>query len=112
MKNWFFLSALIFGCAKTPTPFKLVPQQSSSKELLIGLHALSDQVVWACGTGGTVLFTQDGGENWIPFIYKQADTLQFRDIHAWDENKVALMSAGKVKLHKSSCLTGQIALGM
>ena len=69
-------------------------QDSGVKESLRGLHVISDSVVWASGTGGTVLRTLDGGESWSAFKVKGAEELDFRDIHAFDERVAIVTSAG------------------
>lgn len=61
---------------------------------LRGLSVVSDKVVWASGSKGTVMLTQNGGKKWKsinPVGYKNKD---FRDIHAWNAKEAIVMSAG------------------
>ncbi len=41
-----------------------VAQTSGTTATLRSIRAVNDNVVWACGTGGVVLKTTDGGTNW------------------------------------------------
>ena len=42
-----------------------VLQESHSTASLRGIHAVSKDVAWASGSGGTVLRTVDGGAHWM-----------------------------------------------
>lgn len=69
-------------------------QESGTKQLLIGLDAHDERVVWAGGTRGTFVRTVDGGATWHVGRVREADTLQFRDVHAIDERSALLLSIG------------------
>ena len=70
------------------------PQHSGTTESLRGIHAVSDKIVWASGSGGTYLRTTDGGLHWLPSIVPGAEALDFRDVHAVDERTAYLLSIG------------------
>lgn len=59
-----------------------------------GLSVVSEKVVWASGTGGTVIRTIDGGKNWDVIKVPDADKLDFRDIEAFDANTAYILSIG------------------
>lgn len=59
-----------------------------------GLDVVSEKVVWASGTGGTVIRTTDGGETWKIFRVQGAENLDFRDIEAFDEKTAYVLSIG------------------
>ncbi len=59
-----------------------------------GLDVVSESVVWASGTGGTVIRTVDGGTTWSVMTIKGAEKLDFRDIEAFDENTAYVLSIG------------------
>lgn len=61
---------------------------------LRGLSVVSDKVVWASGTEGTVLRTGDGGENWSVMSVAGAEKLDFRGIHAFDGRTAVIISSG------------------
>lgn len=58
------------------------------------IRAVSLQVVWASGSGGTVIKTLDGGKSWSIMKVNGAETLDFRDIVAFDANHALVMSSG------------------
>jgi photosystem II stability/assembly factor-like uncharacterized protein len=51
-------------------------------------------VVWASGTGGTVIRTLDGGKNWTAIVVPGAETLDFRGIRAFDDKTAVIISSG------------------
>jgi photosystem II stability/assembly factor-like uncharacterized protein len=70
------------------------PQTSGTDVQLRGISAVSGQVAWASGAKGTVLRTLDGGETWIKVSVPGAEALDFRDIHAFDQNTAFALSIG------------------
>ncbi len=73
---------------------RLTEQESGTDVLLQAISAVDDQVVWVSGHGGTFARTTDGGLNWSARVVAGADTLQFRDVDAFDARTAYLMSAG------------------
>ncbi|HST50071.1 WD40/YVTN/BNR-like repeat-containing protein [Jatrophihabitans sp.] len=59
-----------------------------------GLSAVSARVAWVGGYDGTVLRTVDGGRHWSDVSPAGADTLQFRDVQAFDPRHAVAMAAG------------------
>jgi photosystem II stability/assembly factor-like uncharacterized protein len=70
-------------------------QNADTKASLRGLVVVSSNVIWASGTGGTVLRTIDGGKNWSVIKVPDAEKLDFRDIEAFDENTAYVLSIGE-----------------
>jgi photosystem II stability/assembly factor-like uncharacterized protein len=60
---------------------------------LRGVSAVSESVVWACGSNGTVLRTEDGGLVWHPLTVT-ADPIYFRDVDAIDARTAYVLSIG------------------
>ena len=75
--------------------FSLTEQQSGTDALLIAMSILDEETVWMSGTQSTFLRTQDGGKSWELFSHPEIDTFQYRDIHAFDDESVALLSIGE-----------------
>src|SRR5690606_10070001 len=73
---------------------KLTPQESGTTALLQAVSAVSERVVWVSGHRGTALRTTDGGAAWERLSVPDADSLQFRDIHAIAERTAYALSAG------------------
>ncbi|HEY3936378.1 MAG TPA: hypothetical protein VGL97_03060 [Bryobacteraceae bacterium] len=69
-------------------------QPSGTTASLRGLDAVSPQVVWASGTKGTYLVTTDGGSHWRSGIVPGAESLDFRDVEAFDANTAYLLLSG------------------
>jgi photosystem II stability/assembly factor-like uncharacterized protein len=61
---------------------------------LRGLSAVSHRVVWASGTGGTVIRSADGGATWSRCPIPGTDTLDFRDIDAVSDSTAYVLSIG------------------
>lgn len=59
-----------------------------------GLSVVSEKVVWASGTGGTVIRTFNGGKTWNVTTVLGAEKLDFRDIEAFDANTAYVLSIG------------------
>ncbi|MBX7053330.1 MAG: hypothetical protein K1X36_00110 [Pyrinomonadaceae bacterium] len=59
-----------------------------------GLSVVNDKVIWASGTGGTVVRTIDGGKKWDVIQVPDAAKLDFRDIEAFDASTAYILSIG------------------
>ena len=59
-----------------------------------GLSVVNEKVIWASGTGGTVIRTLDGGKRWDVIQVPDAAKLDFRDIEAFDANTAYILSIG------------------
>jgi photosystem II stability/assembly factor-like uncharacterized protein len=70
------------------------PVPLSTTASLRGLSAVSDKVVWASGTEGTVIRTVDGGKTWSVIRVPGAERLDFRGIHAFDGRSAVIISSG------------------
>lgn len=67
---------------------------TGSRASLRGLSAASDDVIWTCGSHGTVLRSLDAGSSWIECGPSDFSELEFRSIHAWDARSACIASAG------------------
>ncbi|MFI5841343.1 WD40/YVTN/BNR-like repeat-containing protein [Catenuloplanes sp. NPDC051500] len=79
------------GAPSTPS-WQLTETGSTAR--LRGLSVVSPQVVWASGSAGTVLRTTDAGRHWASVGPAGAETLQFRDIEAFDARRAVALSIG------------------
>src|SRR5215471_6941114 len=61
---------------------------------LRGLSVVNEKVIWASGTGGTVIKTVDGGSNWSVITVPGAESLDFRGIRAFDDKSAVMISSG------------------
>jgi photosystem II stability/assembly factor-like uncharacterized protein len=70
------------------------PQSTGTTSELRGLSALDAKHAWASGSGGTILRTRDG-KRWEKLPPPSGgEALDFRDIEAFGDDAVVLMSAG------------------
>ncbi|MCA9125967.1 MAG: hypothetical protein KDB22_02740 [Planctomycetales bacterium] len=67
---------------------------TGSTASLRGLCATDDQVLWSCGANGVVVRSRDGGKHWQKCGPLQFQSLEFRSIHAWDQDNACIASAG------------------
>ena len=77
-----------------PAPPRVTTQPVGGNALLFAVHAVNDRVVWASGTGGTVLRTTDGGTTWRLRPVPGSDSLQFRDVHAFGADTAYVLAIG------------------
>ena len=75
-------------------------QRSGVTARLRGLSAASERVIWASGSGNTILRTEDGGATWRPVASPTTDGLDFRDIDAVGENVAYVLSIDKGPLSR------------
>ncbi|HEY8459074.1 MAG TPA: oxidoreductase, partial [Blastocatellia bacterium] len=96
-KRAFFLplcGLLCAGAAQTISP-KWIAQSSVTTARLRGVSAVSSTVAWASGSGGVYLKTTDGGATWRAGIVPGAESLDFRDVEAFDADTAYLLSIGE-----------------
>ena len=74
-----------------------IKQASNTDASFRSVCAVTDKIVWIGGSKGTFLRTIDGGKTWETNQVKGAETLDFRDVHAFDANTAILMSAGEAE---------------
>ncbi len=73
-------------------------QTSNTSSLLQAISIVNEDLVWVSGHQATYCVTKDAGETWSSHQIPGGDSLQWRDIHAFDENNVLLMGAGPGKM--------------
>lgn len=77
-----------------------VKQSIGTTAGLRGLSVVNEKIIWASGTGGTVIRTVDGGKTWKVMTVPGAEKLDFRDIEAFDANTVYILSIGNGDLSR------------
>lgn len=81
------------------------PQTGNTTASLRGVSAVNQKVVFASGSGGAWLVTKDGGVTWRAAKVPGAEQLDFRAIHAVDQQTVYLLSIGngdKSRIYKTA----------
>lgn len=87
-----FLSGNYLLHAQTPEVQVLT---SGTKTSIRGLSVVNDNVVWVSGSRGIVGKTTNGGKNWKWITVKGFDTVDFRDIEAFDAATAVIMSVAE-----------------
>lgn len=59
-----------------------------------GLNVVSEKIIWASGTEGTVIRSVDAGKTWSVMTVPGAEKLDFRGITAFDANTAVIISSG------------------
>jgi photosystem II stability/assembly factor-like uncharacterized protein len=74
-------------------PWKIEASRSTAG--LRGVHAAGNAVVWASGTGGTVLRSVDRGSTWQSCATPPGgEKLDFRGVWAWDAGNAFALASG------------------
>lgn len=64
---------------------------SGTKTSLRGLSVVTDKIIWASGSNGTVAKSIDAGETWKWMTVKGFEKTDFRDIEAFDDKTAIIM---------------------
>lgn len=88
------LLTAIAGLFATPVFSQWIKQNVNTTASFRGLSVVNEKVVWASGTGGTVIRTVDAGKTWDVITVPGAEKLDFRDIEAFDANTAYILSIG------------------
>jgi photosystem II stability/assembly factor-like uncharacterized protein len=94
-------SAALLACTGAPRPGGVAPgtptleeQVSGVSTVLQAVSGVSDEVAWVSGHDAAVLRTTDGGATWERLHVPGADSLEFRDVEAFDADVAYLLAAG------------------
>jgi photosystem II stability/assembly factor-like uncharacterized protein len=105
MKIRLLLSSIVVLAINTGAFAQWIEQTSGVTARLRGLSAVSNQIAWASGSGGACLRTIDGGKTWLKLTLPGAESLDFRDIEAFDANTAYVLSIGegdKSRIYKTT----------
>lgn len=68
---------------------------ASLRGIAVGTHAANGKpAIWASGSKGTILISQDMGHEWQSIGPTSYPELEFRSLHAWNERQAIVASAG------------------
>ncbi|RMG27171.1 MAG: hypothetical protein D6732_20460, partial [Methanobacteriota archaeon] len=71
------------------------PLNTGVNASLRGICAVTPEVVWISGSQGTCALTTDGGVTWRKVSPPGVDSLDFRDVEAFDARTAVLLAAGE-----------------
>jgi photosystem II stability/assembly factor-like uncharacterized protein len=86
--------AFVFASLAVAAQAQWIKQGVDTTASFRGLSVVNENVVWASGTGGTVVKTTDGGKTWSVTNVPGAEKLDFRDIEAFDGKTAYILSIG------------------
>lgn len=72
-----------------------VAQTSGATVRFRGVSAVNARVAWASGASGTYARTTDGGRTWRAGVVPGAESLDFRDVDAFDADTAYLLAIGE-----------------
>ena len=85
----FFSFSFLFSLAQTP---KVEQLTSGTKISIRGLSVVTDNVLWASGSNGTIGTSINGGKDWKWIQVKGFEKTDFRDIEAFDGATAIVMA--------------------
>lgn len=96
--NYFLFLTLsicgLSGCSEKQLSVKATALHSGTQALLQAISIVDANTAWVSGHQATFARTVNSGESWEVFTYDLVDSLQFRDIHAFNSEEIVLMTAG------------------
>jgi len=86
------LVTILYACDnKAEFAFTFDEISTPTSASIRGLSVIDEHCIWLSGSGGTVLRTTDGGENWTDCSISAEAQNDFRSIHAFDSLKAYVM---------------------
>lgn len=73
---------------------KWTESSTGSDASLRGISVVGGKTIWACGSVGTVVRTNDGGKSWNQCGPSEFNRLEFRSIAAFSDQDATIASAG------------------
>lgn len=86
------LGILIQSTAQQPT---ITIMESGKKVSIRGLSVVTDHIIWASGSSGSVARSVDGGTTWNWLTVRGYEKRDFRDIEAFDEHTAIIMGVAE-----------------
>ncbi|MGH1366704.1 MAG: WD40/YVTN/BNR-like repeat-containing protein [Calditrichia bacterium] len=102
--HFFIISFLFLACNNTPIQFTWNTQTSGIEGNCRGLSVVNETTAWVSGMQGSYSITTDGGQSWKKGVVPDADSLDFRDVEAFDDKTAYLLAAGpgnKSRIYKT-----------
>ncbi|SOD11542.1 WD40/YVTN/BNR-like repeat-containing protein [Pedobacter xixiisoli] len=88
------LSLMLLPFLTMAQTYELKPLVTDAKTSMRGLSVVNKEVIWVSGSKGYVGKSVNGGKTWEWIQPKGFETLDFRDIHAFDAKKAIIVNAG------------------
>ncbi len=96
-RNLLIIALLLIGCcvqSQAQAP-ELQVLTSGTKTSIRGLSVVNDNVIWVSGSHGMVGKSTNAGRTWNWITVNGYDTIEFRDIEAFDSQNALIMGVGE-----------------
>src|SRR4051812_9787753 len=97
-KNYLFFTiafSLLITPAIAQNTYSIHMLENPPIKSIRGMSAVNDSTVWVSGTEGKVGITTNGGKNWKWISVPGYDTLDWRTIFAFSNERALLLNAGE-----------------
>lgn len=84
---------ITMACADKEPVLKWEMQELDSKASIRGISVVDENIAWLSGSNGTIARTTDGGQTWEK-IFAPIDSLDYRDIEAFNADEAIILSIG------------------
>lgn len=93
---WMLTIPCLRASAQNGQPYSIhVLEAHPPLKSIRGLSAVTDDVVWASGTGGMVGRSINGGDTWEWHQVKACDSCDWRSLYAFNDRKAVVINAGE-----------------
>ena len=75
-------------------PLSMQPLATGTSASFRSLSVVSDDVLWASGTQGTVTVSMDGGKSWKVHVVTGMEKADFRTLYAFDQQRALVANVG------------------
>ena len=91
----FIFSIIIVSCSEESYRVKFTELDTGTTASIRALQVVSEDVIWASGSGGTFLLTTDGGETWKADTIPGSSGDDYRSLHAWNEKEALVFGTSR-----------------
>jgi photosystem II stability/assembly factor-like uncharacterized protein len=94
MRILLVLLCLIITQPARSQSFKVEPLKTGVDASLRALSVVTDEIIWASGTKGTVIKSTDGGKTWLGDTVQGMEQSDFRTLYAFDARHAIIANVG------------------
>jgi photosystem II stability/assembly factor-like uncharacterized protein len=91
----FLLVSALSGLVMLSQNFSIHSVMLNNENRYRGLSVVDDSVAWISGSKGSYCITKNGGKLWQCNTVKGYDSIDFRSVYAWSEDRAIIASAGQ-----------------
>lgn len=91
----FILSFITLSCSEESYRVVFTELETGTTAAIRALHVVSEDIIWASGSGGIFMLTTDGGEVWKTDTIPGSSGDDFRSLHAWNEKEAIVFGTSR-----------------